>query len=76
VSTHQTRPPRHIRGTLKPGWQTSEFWVTALTIAGLVISSIAAPLAPRYAALGAAISAGLYAISRGLAKLFPPKDTT
>jgi hypothetical protein len=61
---------------LKPGWKTSEFWVTALTIAGLVVSSLAAPLSPRYAALGASAAAGLYAISRGLAKLFPPKNST
>jgi hypothetical protein len=57
----------------KPGWQTTEFWVTALTIAGLVVASAAASLSPRYAAIGAAVSAGLYAVSRGLAKLFPPK---
>jgi hypothetical protein len=60
---------------LKPGWKTSEFWVTALTVAGLVASSIAASLSPRYAAIGAAVSAAAYAISRGLAKLFPPKGT-
>jgi hypothetical protein len=60
---------------LKPGYKTSEFWVTALTIAGLVVSSAAASLSPRYAATGAAVSAGLYALSRGLAKLFPPKDS-
>lgn len=58
---------------MKPGWKTSEFWITGLTIAGLVASSVAAPLAPRYAAIGAAISAGAYTLSRGLAKLFPPK---
>lgn len=59
---------------LKPGWKTSEFYVTGLVITGLVISAISAPLAPRYAAIGAAASASAYAISRGLAKLFPPKD--
>ena len=59
---------------LKPGYRTTEFWVTALTVAGLVIASATTSLAPRYAALGAAISAGLYAVARGLAKLNPPKD--
>lgn len=60
---------------MKPGWKTSEFWVTALSILGLVASSAAASLSPKYAAIGAAVSAGAYAISRGLAKLFPPKPS-
>lgn len=60
---------------MKAGWKTSEFWVTTLVIVGLVSASIAAPLSPRYAAIGAAVSAASYAISRGLAKLFPPKDS-
>jgi hypothetical protein len=33
-------------------------------------------LPPRYAAIGAAISAGAYAVSRGLAKINPPKDSS
>jgi hypothetical protein len=59
---------------MKSGWKTSEFWVTAVAVLGLVISSIATPLSPRYAAIGAAISASAYALSRGLAKMFPPKE--
>lgn len=59
---------------LKTGYRTTEFWVSALTIAGLVIASLATSLPPRYAAIGASVAAGLYAISRGLAKLNPPKD--
>lgn len=58
----------------KTGWKTSEFWVTACMIVGLVIASMATSLPPRYAAIGASVSAGLYAVSRGLAKLFPPKS--
>lgn len=58
---------------MKPGWKTSEFWVTSLSIIGLVASSVAASLTPRYAALGVAISVAAYSVSRGLAKLFPPK---
>lgn len=60
---------------MKSGYKTTEFWVTTLTIVGLVASSVAASLSPRYAAIGAAVSAAAYAISRGLAKLFPPKGT-
>lgn len=59
---------------MKSGWKTTEFWVTTLSVVGLVASSIGASLSPRYAALGAAISASAYAISRGLAKLNPPKE--
>jgi hypothetical protein len=61
---------------MRPGYKTSEFWITGLTITGLVVSAIASPLSPKYAAIGASISGAAYAISRGLAKLFPPKTTT
>jgi hypothetical protein len=64
--TAKTTQPRR-------GYLTTEFWITALTIVGLVISSVAATLSPRYAAIGAAITAAAYAIARGLAKLNPPK---
>ena len=56
----------------KAGWKTTEFWITALAIVGLVVSSVAASLSPKYAAIGASVSAAAYAISRGLAKLNQP----
>lgn len=59
---------------MKSGWKTTEFWVSTLSIVGLVVSSIATSLSPKYAAIGAAVSASAYAISRGLAKLNPPKE--
>jgi len=59
---------------MKPGYKTSEFWITTLSILGLVASSAATSLSPKYAAIGVAISGAAYALSRGLAKLFPPKD--
>lgn len=58
---------------MKAGWKTSEFWVTATAVIGLVVSSGAASLSPKYAAIGASLSVAAYSISRGLAKLFPPK---
>jgi hypothetical protein len=61
---------------VKAGWKTSEFWVTATSVAGLVVSSFAFSLAPKYAAIGVAVSTSFYALSRGLAKLFPPKDAS
>lgn len=60
---------------MKAGYKTTEFWITMLSIVGLVASSVAASLSPRYAAIGVAISTAAYAISRGLAKLFPPKES-
>jgi hypothetical protein len=61
---------------LKAGYKTSEFWITALSIVGLTVSAAATSLSPKYAAIGAAVSGSAYAVSRGLAKLFPPKDST
>lgn len=61
---------------MKPGYKTSEFWITALLIVGLTASAIATPLSPKWAAIGAAVSGAAYNIARGLAKLFPPKTST
>lgn len=58
---------------MKAGYKTTEFWITLCSIIGLVASSAAASLSPRYAAIGVAISTAAYALSRGLAKLYPPK---
>lgn len=57
---------------MKAGWKTTEFWVSTLTIVGLVVSSAAASLPDKYAAIGASVAAAVYAISRGLAKLNTP----
>jgi hypothetical protein len=54
------------------GIATTEFWVTALTIVGLVVGAIAATLPAKYAAIGTAVAAAAYAIARGLAKLNAP----
>lgn len=61
---------------MKSGWKTTEFWVSVTSIVGLVAAAVATPLSPKYAAIGAAVSAASYAISRGLAKMFPPKAGT
>lgn len=57
---------------LKPGYKTTEFWVTALTSAAALIAALSGHLSPRYAAIAAAVSTGLYAIGRGLAKVPTP----
>lgn len=53
----------------KPGYKTTEFWVTTLTSLGALIAALSSHLTPKYAALGAAVSSGVYAVSRGLTKL-------
>lgn len=59
---------------MKPGYKTTEFWVTVFAIGGLVVTQLSATnvLPVKYGALAAAIASGLYAISRGLAKLNKP----
>ena len=52
----------------KPGWQTTEFWVTQLTITGVVLTALEGVLPPKYAVLAVAISQGAYAIARGITK--------
>jgi len=52
----------------KPGWQTTEFWVTVLTAVGATAAAATNNLPPRYATLATTISVVAYAISRGLAK--------
>lgn len=52
----------------KAGWKTTEFWITGLSIVGLVVSAATAGLSEKYAAIGTSISVAAYAISRGLAK--------
>lgn len=61
---------------MKPGQKTTEFLVTVCIIVGAVAFAIADKLPPRYAAIAASVSAGAYAISRGLAKIYPPKSGT
>jgi hypothetical protein len=60
---------------LKPGYKTTEFAVAVATIIGTVLFSVADKLPPRYAAMASAVAAGSYAVSRGLAKVTPPKDS-
>jgi hypothetical protein len=58
---------------VKPGQKTTEFIVSVCVIVGAVAFAVADKLPPRYAAIASAIAGGAYAISRGLAKIYPPK---
>ena len=53
---------------LKPGWKTTEFWVTVLTQFSIVGGALAGVLPPKEAALLAAFSQAAYTIARGIAK--------
>lgn len=52
----------------KPGYQTTEFWVSVLTAVGAVAAAATNNLPDRYAALASTISVVAYSLSRGLAK--------
>jgi hypothetical protein len=55
---------------MRRGWKTTEFWVTAFVIAGIILTSVAGVnlLPGKYRAVAAALAASSYTISRGLAK--------
>jgi hypothetical protein len=55
----------------RPGYRTTEFYVSILTALAVLVASIADYLPPRYAAISAAIVTAAYAIARGLAKQPP-----
>jgi hypothetical protein len=57
---------------VKPGYKTTEFYVALLVILGSFVSTLAGNLPDRYAAWASAVAGGLYALSRGLAKIGPP----
>jgi hypothetical protein len=54
---------------LKAGYKTTEFLVTVAVLVATLAAACASALTPRYAAIASSISAGAYAVSRGLAKL-------
>lgn len=57
---------------MKPGWKSSEFWLTLAVNVAALVATLADALPPRYAAFAATVSTGLYALARGWAKS-PPK---
>jgi hypothetical protein len=54
--------------THKPGWKTTEFWLTVAAELALVLTAIQGSLPPKWAAISGTVAGGLYAISRGQAK--------
>lgn len=53
---------------VKPGYKTTEFWLTVTVSIATLLGALAGVVPPQTAAILAAISNGLYAISRGMAK--------
>lgn len=60
----ETKPEE--KKALKPGWQTTEFW---LTIAGAVGPWLAAEIPATWKAGLGTVATAVYALARGLAKL-------
>jgi hypothetical protein len=61
-------PEPELVAGVKPGRRTTELWLTLATDVALLAGALAEALPPRWAAIAAAISNGLYALSRGWAK--------
>jgi hypothetical protein len=53
---------------MKPGWKTTEFWVTILGVIGAATAGLENIVSPTVAGIMMAISSAAYALSRGLAK--------
>lgn len=63
-----TTPPAPVKPSPKPGYLTTEFWLTVAVNAAALCSTLASALPQRYGALMATVATGLYALSRGWAK--------
>lgn len=53
----------------KPGYLTTEFYITLLTDVGIVAAALQGSLSPRWAAIAAGVAQAAYAVSRGLSKV-------
>ena len=65
---NMTVPVTSKAAPAKPGWQTTEFWVSILATVGAVAAAQQNAVPDRYAAYVAMVSTIAYALSRGLAK--------
>lgn len=74
MTTHQKLTPPKPATHVTPGWKTTEFWANALVIVGVATAAVSSNLNGHVAAYAATASAAAYAISRGIAKAFPPKS--
>lgn len=58
----------HAETTVTPGWKTTEFWVTLLTIVAAIASMAEGYLPAEWGVAATAVSSGAYAIGRALSK--------
>lgn len=65
-------PPVATASGAKPGYQTTEFWLSALLTIFSSVAPIFTPALGPYAPLVGAVAAAGYAISRGMAKAPTP----
>ena len=56
-----------MNGT-KPGWKTTEFWLTVANQIAFVWGSVQGYVPPKYAVIGTAVGTCIYTILRTLAK--------
>ncbi len=57
---------------MKPGYKTTEFWISLLAAIVPVVGPVAQQVGPQTSAWVGAIAAAGYALSRGLAKQSTP----
>jgi hypothetical protein len=57
-----------VTTTVKPGWKTSEFWLTALLAGGTQLLHMAGSLPGPWGWIASAVAVAAYNVSRGLAK--------
>lgn len=60
---------------MKPGYKTTEFWLTLATNVAAILAALAGALSPEKAAICIAVSNGLYSAARGFAKSQQPPPT-
>lgn len=53
---------------MKPGYKTTEFWLSLLTMVGSTSATLGQVLDPKWAAITNGVAAAAYAISRGMSK--------
>jgi hypothetical protein len=54
--------------TVKPGWRTSELWVTLVLPIGCHLLTVVSQVGGPWGILAGALASGLYSLSRGMAK--------
>lgn len=60
----------------KPGYKTTEFWMTALMVIGSWAGALQSSLPPKFAAITSAIAVSAYAIARGIKKSGKDEEIT